>query len=58
MDSNDVAVPIETVPIMRQLEGDEPPKDAVPVPPWLRRFASVVGLAGAGVSPGNPATFS
>ena len=64
MDSKDETtrintVPINaTVPIMTQLAGDESPKGAVPIPPWLRRFASVVGLAGAGVSSGNPAMFS
>ena len=50
MDSND-----DVRPIMTDLQGDKPDDDSTPLQPWLRRFASVVGFAGAGVSSGNPA---
>lgn len=48
MDSNDA-----DRPIMTDLEGDEPQEDTSTPQPWLRRFASVVGFASAGVAPGG-----
>ena len=45
-------------PIMTDLEAEEPTKDTPPLPPWLRRFASVVGFASAGTAPGGNQAFS
>ena len=45
-------------PIMTDLEGDEPQEDISTPQPWLRRFASVVGFASAGVAPGGNQAFS
>jgi hypothetical protein len=53
MDANDA-----DRPVMTNLEGDTPPKDSTPLPPWLRRFASIVGFASAGSAPGANQAFS
>jgi|GEM_PF-1610771 len=46
-------------PIMTDLDSVEP-EDAHPMTPqpWLRRFASVVGFASAGVAPGGSQALS
>ena len=51
MDSND-----DVRPLMTDLAADRLDEDPTPLQPWLRRFASIVGFAGAGTAPGNPAT--
>jgi hypothetical protein len=52
--------PDDDRPIMTDLEADEADQeDTTPLQPWLRRFASVVGFASAGVaSPGGSQMFS
>jgi hypothetical protein len=46
-------------PIMTNLKGDEPTEDInTPLQPWMRRFASVVGFASAGVAPGGSQALS
>ena len=46
-------------PIMTDLEGDQPDRESdTPLQPWLRRFASVVGFASAGVAPGGSQAIS
>ena len=47
-------------PVMTDLEADTPVDEPqTPLQPWLRRFASVVGFASAGVaSPGGSQMFS
>jgi len=37
---------------------DAPEDTTTPLQPWLRRFASVVGFASAGVGPGGNQAFS
>ncbi|MGC4173871.1 hypothetical protein [Demequina sp.] len=55
MDIND-----DDRPIMTDLKSSEPEdENKTPLQPWLRRFASVVGFASAGVSsPGGSQMFS
>ena len=51
---------MDTTPVMTNLPEEAEPQKVTSTPqPWLRRFASVVGFASAGVaSPGGSQMFS
>lgn len=53
MDAND-----DDRPVMTDLASEEPQDETSTPQPWLRRFASVVGFASAGVGPGGNQAFS